>query len=448
MIARRTTLALALAAAGLLLAGCGSATGPAVAADNQAAAQEPEPQATQSGALPVEGEGSQAQPGAPAPVAQETANEQLEMARTAFNAGSLSAAAGAADAALAREPNNPDALLLKARILKRQGAFDAAMGLLDRAAGLLTAEEDKPRKAAVLAERLGILNARRDYVTAIKDGKSALLLDPMNVEAMREIGRGYMGLNRPGLARYVFNNALEVRPDGRIYFYLGNIANQEKDYKSALFYFTKAVETDGRLPEAFNNLALVNQAAGNHEAAVENLRKALDLRPDFARARLNLANSYRHLQRFKEAEETYREVLSASSSMAEAYFDLGVLYLENEVPGYEAESRYSLAVKNFSTYRDLMGASLAADDPALRYIKEAQTLLEQSRQMKEQMKQMEEQPPQGGAEDQPAPAEGGDAGSQAAPADEPVAPPPIQEAPPASEAPATPDDATPEPGSF
>jgi hypothetical protein len=111
-------------------------------------------------------------------------------------------------------------------------------------------------------------------------------------------------------------------------------------------------------------------------------------------------------------------VVQRTPNLAEAYYNLGVLYLENEVPGYEPEDRYGLAVKNFSTYRDLLGASLAADDPAFKYIKEAQTLQAQSVELKEQLRLMKEQ-------DQPVEGEGTPApdGEAVAPVDgEAVAP--------------------------
>jgi len=366
------------------------------------------------------------------------------------------------EASLAVEPKDPDAIRLKVSLLRASGRYDDALRFIDDSSARFTAADEQEKKKGFLTDRLEILNERGDYGTVLKDGKAVLFLDPTNADAMREIGRAYVGMRRPGLARYVFKNALEIKPDARIYYFLGNLENDDGDYKLAIADYQKAVETDPTLAAAYNNLAILNQKAGNHPDAIKNLTRALELRPQWDRTRLNLANSYRHEKDYKQAEATYMDVVQRNPKLAESYYNLGILYLENEVPGYEPEDRYALAVKNFSTYRDLMGNQLPPDDASLKYIKEAQTLQSQAVDLKEQMRLMKEQdqatPPEGGGEGAPAdgaPAEGDvpPPGEVPAPVDEGAAPPPDSvplEAPPAGGGPAdeTPATAPTEPATF
>jgi tetratricopeptide (TPR) repeat protein len=359
------------------------------------------------------------------------------MARISEAQGDRKRAFEQVEASLGVEPANPDAIRLKVGLLRADKRYDDALRFIDESSARFTTAEDQAKKKGFLTDRLEILNERGDYVAVLKDGKAVLFLDPTNADAMREIGRAYMGMHRPGLARYVFKNALEIKPDARIYYFLGNLENDDGEYKLAIANYQRAVETDPTLAAAFNNLAILNQKAGNHADAIRNLTRALELRPSWERTRLNLANSYRHEKDYKQAEATYMAVVQRTPNLAEAYYNLGVLYLENEVPGYEPEDRYGLAVKNFSTYRDLLGASLAADDPALKYIKEAQTLQAQSVELKEQLRLMKEQ-------DQPVEGEGAAPveGEGAAPVEGEGAPAPVEgEVVPA-------DEVAPEPATF
>ena len=332
------------------------------------------------------------------------------MGEIAMREGALDDAALYANEALALEPKLLEAMRLKVRVLKKQERHDDALAALKEAADKLDAKKDdeKELKKTFLTERLSILVAKRDYMAVIKEGKELLFLDPKNAEAMREIGRGYLGLHKPGLARYVFKNSLELKPDAIIEFYLGNIAYKEENFPLALHHYQKAVDIDSSLKVAYNNMAFLNQKAGNHPAAIENLKRALELDPALNEARINLGNSYRHTQNFKDAEATYMDVKQRDPDVPEIYYNLGVLYLENPVPGYEDEDRYAMAAKNFSTYRELMGGRLQADDPSTQYIKEAQILQKQTLEMKEQMRQMEEMMKQQAEE-------GGDDGSGDAP---------------------------------
>lgn len=314
-----------------------------------------------------------------------------QLARLARGAGEVRDAMDSVNTSLNYDRKAPDAIQLKVALLRDMKRWDEALRFIDESSALFTEQDEQVKKKGFLTDRLALLNARGDFMRVIKDGKSLLLLDPDNAQAMREIGRAYLGLRRPGLARYVFREALSRVPDGRIYFYLGTIEDSKGDYKRAIVNYQKAIELSPELAEAYSNLALLNQDAGNHADAIKNLTRALELRPDLMGAKVNLANSYRHMKDFKKAEATYMDVTQRAPKLADAHYNLGVLYLENEVPGYENEDRFGLAAKSFSTYREIAGSSLPPDDPSVKYIKEAQTLQQQTLEMKEQMRMMNEQ---------------------------------------------------------
>jgi Flp pilus assembly protein TadD len=98
------------------------------------------------------------------------------------------------------------------------------------------------------------------------------------------------------------------------------------------------------------------------------------LAPQFVEAYLNLGNALRGDKSFKEAEEAYRHVLQLRSTEGRASFNLGLLYLDDEIPGYEKTQRLALAVENLENSEKIMGKS----ERLGRYLDEARKKHERS----------------------------------------------------------------------
>jgi hypothetical protein len=80
----------------------------------------------------------------------------------------------------------------------------------------------------------------------------------------------------------------ECRPEGRKQFTEGLEALDRGDLAVAARKFTTLVQAQPDCPEAHNNLAVVQVEQGLLREAVVELRRALELRPDYDRARVNL----------------------------------------------------------------------------------------------------------------------------------------------------------------
>ncbi len=97
--------------------------------------------------------------------------------------------------------------------------------------------------------------------------------------------------------------------------------------------------------------ALAYSARGDRPAAREEYRLALEVEPDFAEARANLAALLLEAGRHGEAIEEYREAIKAGVARAETYSSLGVA-LEREGRSREAASAYLTALRFNPDYKE------------------------------------------------------------------------------------------------
>jgi Tfp pilus assembly protein PilF len=105
-------------------------------------------------------------------------------------------------------------------------------------------------------------------------------------------------------------------------------------------------------PNALNNLGLRYQKEGEHEKAIEQFEKALEIQPNYAAALNNLGISYGSLNRLDEAERSFKRAVEINPKDIFAMNNLAVICLRtrrfNEALGYaekalEIEPRYASA---------------------------------------------------------------------------------------------------------
>jgi len=84
---------------------------------------------------------------------------------------------------------------------------------------------------------------------------------------------------------------------------LGELALREGHREEAIDLYAKAVELGSTTPEAYFRYAMLiwNRSGGHDEAILKALRKALELRPDYAEARLRLGFALMDHANYKEA---------------------------------------------------------------------------------------------------------------------------------------------------
>ena len=80
-------------------------------------------------------------------------------------------------------------------------------------------------------------------------------------------------------------------------------------WQNAIFAFKKALDTDDKFVEAYNNIGVAYSHIGDDKKAVENYTLAIRLKKDYANGYNNLASHYDDLGQYSEAVENYNHAL-------------------------------------------------------------------------------------------------------------------------------------------
>lgn len=147
-----------------------------------------------------------------------------------------------------------------------------------------------------------------------------------------------------------------------------NIANallvQKDDPKGAMKQYERAIELQPGYSSAYYNLAQLQSAHGQVDAAIMNYTRAIERKPDFAAAYLNIGELLARVGRGADARTAYLKSIELQPVNAEAYNNLGVLHAAaGQFP--EAISFYKIALQQRPDYADAMnnmGTSLARLD--------------------------------------------------------------------------------------
>jgi len=179
-----------------------------------------------------------------------------------------------------------------------------------------------------------------------------LKLEPDNMEALELRGRAYYIIGELDTAMNHYRKALKFDPEHKtckdMYRVVKSITDGQKKFEKAT-------------------------AAGDHKRAAELLIKMINVdsghRTVVPKARLDLARTYRHLKKHKEAKQEAELVIQADENSAEAYKILGQVLVDLE--DYEA------AVIKFNKAKEL---SQGQDREIEDELRKAEAALKQSKQ--------------------------------------------------------------------
>jgi tetratricopeptide (TPR) repeat protein len=98
------------------------------------------------------------------------------------------------------------------------------------------------------------------------------------------------------------------------------------DWKNEDNLYIATAKTSPSSPNTHNNLGDVYGRQGNTEKAIEEFKKAIEIKPDYADAYHNLANTYHGIGRIDEAIENYQKALNFNPRLWQSYNNLGSIY--------------------------------------------------------------------------------------------------------------------------
>jgi tetratricopeptide (TPR) repeat protein len=107
--------------------------------------------------------------------------------------------------------------------------------------------------------------------------------------------------------------------DAIVYYNSGLELLLDEEYTAAINAFTRAIELDPKLAEAFNDRGNAYFQIGEFEQAMIDYNRAVELKPDFALAHLNTGNVYHEMGDSEQAIAAYTLALELDPELALAY---------------------------------------------------------------------------------------------------------------------------------
>ncbi|HVW29015.1 MAG TPA: tetratricopeptide repeat protein [Polyangiaceae bacterium] len=271
--------------------------------------------------------------------------------------GSKSAALSAYRASYGVVKDYEPAIAAYALLLAHTGDASEAEDFLNRERAIL------PSSAAVLAALAEVKSVEKDSASAQQLAQEALKKNPDYRPAMVTLARDHYRNRRLDLALYTLTAILDGygpenpprdKDNAEALLLRGLIYKEQGKRREAFADFKRAVELRPDLVEARLNLAKYMLEAGNATEAVPILEGALNYDASNPLVHLNLGDGYRLQGRPADALKHLQWVLSKDSTIAEAHYNLGLLYLfSTNVPGTTPTSAIDKAIAELELFKSM-----------------------------------------------------------------------------------------------
>jgi Tfp pilus assembly protein PilF len=207
---------------------------------------------------------------------------------------------------------------------------------------------------------------------------------------MHNLALAYLRTKRPEQAKYIIQRAVDLEENNPgSYVLLGQVYEQLDLPPKALEAWEKAHALSPRSPSILNALAVQYLRVGDHQSASDLLQGAVRYSPSYVEARINLGNALRGLKEYAGAKSAYEQSLKLNPLAADAHYNLGILFLQNDVDGQGELERFKRALREFEQFRERAGLGAAEDLEAL--IQETQGLIKLAVERREQALKAEEE---------------------------------------------------------
>jgi tetratricopeptide (TPR) repeat protein len=244
------------------------------------------------------------------------------------------------------------------------GVLLARTGKADEANDFLSSRQAQmPKSAAVTAAMAEVKSIQGDSGAAQRLAQEALKKNPDYRPAMITLARDHYRSRRLDLALYALKGILDGYGDenpprdknnAEARLLRGLIYKEQGLKAAAIPELQKAIELRPDLVEARVHLANYLLEAGNATEAAGLLETALRYDSVNVLARLNLGDAYRLLGKTAESQRELDWVVKTDPSVAQAHYNLGLLYLFSaSVPGLTPGQAADKAISELEQYKKL-----------------------------------------------------------------------------------------------
>ncbi|OHX67902.1 tetratricopeptide repeat protein [Flammeovirga pacifica] len=171
--------------------------------------------------------------------------------------------------------------------------------------------------------------SKSKFKEAISLFDAAIKEDNLNADAYNAQGAAYMSLEEYSKAQKSFSMAINIYEESekdfpnayQFYYNRGNANRFQRDHKSAILDYTKAIQLDGSISDIYLNRGLENAEVNGISLALEDFDKAIELSNEqdkrifLHKARVLIAS-----KQFDKALNTIEIAINLDKRYGEAYY--------------------------------------------------------------------------------------------------------------------------------
>jgi tetratricopeptide (TPR) repeat protein len=237
--------------------------------------------------------------------------------------------------------------------------------------------------------RQALASPTPDPDTALREARLALDIDAASVEAAAMVAFGYYHKKLYDTAELVLDDLFKrdaAKHNANVYYVYGLVYDHTNRAEQAVLSYQKALEINPNHASALVNLGVHQLQNTRYAEALATFERLVN---QFSRSDAvtltSLGSAYRghaadypaaspdHDDNVRRAEAAYKRALQTSSSYGPAYYNLGLLYLDNEpFPGLRDNLlRLNTAKSYFDQYKNMPGVDMKLYDDRMKDVTKA-----------------------------------------------------------------------------
>ncbi len=226
-----------------------------------------------------------------------------------------------------------------------------------------------PDDGSARARMAALYRESGDYERALRFAREALMREPQNLTAYKVLMRTYLDRNNLNMAKLVALRAKKIdQNDPELTYTIGLILLKEGDEQSAIAQFREALKQRDDYLVARLRIAEIAVKHQDWASAEEQYRKIAQYDGKNPKVHVNLGVAYKGLGQIDKAMAEYDQAMKADPSLAEPYFNMGVLFHRHKDAPDKAIEYYK---KFLTASRD----NVPAGHPVFEGIRECEQLV-------------------------------------------------------------------------
>jgi len=245
------------------------------------------------------------------------------------------------NALLQQDPNNDSLLFRRAEVFYKLEAFDEALADVGQAIKL---DSIQPQYYHLMADVYLDYARPYDSRNAIRVLEMAARKFPNRIPTLLKLSEFQLIVKQHGDALTTLNQVLLRDPqNAEAYFMSARVALDKGDTTNAIAALRKSVQFETGNVDAWLFLGRL-YAARNNPQAIQYFDNALRVDSTNLVAREFKGAFYKRQGEFKQAFAVYRDIIARNPDYSNAYFDMGMIYLELDSLK-QAYTNFDIAIK-------------------------------------------------------------------------------------------------------